>query len=223
MKSFFTLLKEMPYMRWSISEKDIANFSDIPLDLIQAVQQAHAAIWGAYDFDFKKRQTSLIFQPGQGSVLCPSGTILKVMTKEGKEVERVEAPLLPVTSKGTPTGYWVSSGGELSFNISPLPEKSEELFILYDTWNKAVSADGTEKANFEFEDDILNVPASLEEAYLNALKNKAMCYMIADNQDENYAPYIAQYEEQFQNALLSLRTGGAESFLRIYDDDRYFY
>lgn len=204
-------------MRWSIIDPEPTSFDEIEFHTKQAIQQAHAAIWGLDDWFFRVVKEIKTIPSGQNHINAPAGSIvnIKVNGAEGYLRQETSPDFLSEIS-GTPKSFWIeadTNGNQLMFH--PTPEADTDIQIRYLTLLKARAVDGTPKANFELEDDYINIPPEWEEPYLNALKNKAMVYLIVDNTDENWLPYKEQFEEQYQVALTALRGVKSETFIRV--------
>lgn len=204
-------------MRWSIIDPEPTSFDEIEFHTKQAIQQAHAAIWGLDDWFFRVVKEIKTIPSGQNHINAPAGSIVNIKADGANSYLRHEEnPDFPAETSGAVKSFWVeadSDGNRLMFR--PVPETDTDVQIRYLTLLKARAADGTPKANLELEDDYINIPPEWEEPYLNALKNKAMVYLIVDNTDENWLPYKEQFEEQYQVALTALRGVKSETFIRV--------
>lgn len=208
MKNFYDIILNVSNLRWSIVDPEPSSFEDVQKAVKLAVCQAHSYIWGLNDFCFKERKAIFSLNNGENTFLASKGIIKQVWVKGGSEYltefeNREEVDFLE-DKTGQPVQYWVemSDSGPI-VKLYPTPDKSMQVFIRYDTSMKAKSADGKEKANFEMMDDVLNLPDDevLQDLYLHCLNTKSMVYLVADETDENYRPYIQEFEEAYRSLL----------------------
>lgn len=201
MKTFYDIIKDVSNMRWSIDDPEPTAFSEVQLNLKQAVQQAHSYIWGRDDFPFKRVKEVVVLPEGENSLSAPAGNIVNLMVQGSKSYLEFEedADFLPAKI-GCPDRYWLETypdGNILKF----YPRADQNYFVQqrYDTLYKARNKNGGLILNMEAADDVLNIPQIFEETYLAALKPMAIYYLIADNTDENFQPYWEQFEQQYAN------------------------
>ncbi len=207
MRTFYDIIKEVSNLRWSIVDPDPSSFEEVQRSVKLAIMQAHAYIWGLDDFPFKKKKTSIIAEKGVSTLIAPKGNITKVW------IEGETTPLLQINSEdadflsaqsGTPQKYWVDFGDEGALiHLYPTPQENTFVNIRYISNQMAKSHDGEPKANLEALDDFLNLPndETVENIYMQCLNTKSMEYLVADDQDENYQPYIKEFNEAYRNLL----------------------
>ncbi len=216
MKTFYDIIREVSNMRWSIVDPEPKSFSEVEFFIKQAIQQAHSYIWSLDDFPFKEAVEIILLPKEKSSVAAPVGIVKNVMLcGESFYLNSEENPDFLKIKKGKPECYWVSCSNQGNvLNFSPVPDKAYEVQIRYDMLCKACDKEGNRKANLENLDDVVNIAPEYEEIYLNCLKNKAMCYLIADGSDENYLPYQKQFAEQY-SVLKQLRGQKINPYLVI--------
>ena len=216
MKTFYEIIKDVSNMRWSIVDPEPKSFGEVEQFIKQAIQQAHSYIWNLSDFPFKERTETVLLQKNNASISAPWGMIKNIMIKgDNYYLEEEENFDFLTQIKGKPQTYWVTYGEDKNIlNFNPVPEQTYEIQLRYDMLCKARDKDGNLKPNLENMDDIINISQEYEEVYLNCLKNKAMCYLIADNSDENYVPYQKQFIEQY-GVLKQLKGHKREPYIII--------
>lgn len=212
MKNFYEIILNVSNLRWSIVDPEPSSFEEVQKAVKLAVCQAHSYIWGLKDFFFKQRKAIYPLNAGENTFLAPKGTIKKIWVAGEKEylseLENQEDIDFCSEEKGQPLNYWIemSDFGPI-VKLNPCPDKKIQVFVRYDSEMKVKSASGDEKVNFSERDDVPNLPDDpvLEDLYLHCLNTKAMVYLVADETDENYKPYIQEFNEAYR-ALLKYRT-----------------
>jgi len=200
-KTFYDIIKQVSNMRWSIDDPEPTSFSEVQMNLKQAVQQAHSYIWGRDDFMFKQVSELVVLPAGEDSLEAPKGNILNIMLQGADSyLDYADNTDFLQPAQGTPDRYWLESnpaGNVLKFY--PRADKSYYVRERYNSLFKARNKNGELIYNMEAAEDILNIPPEFEETYLAALKPMAIYYLIADNTDENFQPYWEQFEQQYAN------------------------
>ena len=180
MKTFYDIIKQVSNMRWSIDDPEPTSFSEVQMNLKQAVQQAHSYIWGRDDFMFKQVSELVVLPAGEDSLEAPKGNILNIMLQGADS-------------------YLDYADNTDFLQFYPRADKSYYVRERYNSLFKARNKNGELIYNMEAAEDILNIPPEFEETYLAALKPMAIYYLIADNTDENFQPYWEQFEQQYAN------------------------
>lgn len=201
MKTFYDIIKQISNMRWSIDDPEPTSFAEVQLNLKQAVQLAHAYIWGRDDFPFKQETETVVLQEGENSLEAPKGNIINIMLQDADSyLTYAQNPDFLKDVRGVPEQYWIESSPEGNvLKFYPRADKNYFVRQRYETLYKARDKNGNLIYNLENADDVLNLPAEYEEAYISALKPMAIYYLIADATDENYQPYWQQFEQQYAN------------------------
>ena len=139
---------------------------------------------------------------------APKGNISNIWVENsGRYLEKLsssEGDILKSSDKGEPTCYWVDYTDKGAVvHLYPTPDKSYNILFRYAANCKARDMNGNEKFNLEALTDVVNIPEddALEDLYMHCLYTKSMVYLIADSQDENYAPYEREFEEAYRNLL----------------------
>lgn len=187
-------------MRWGIDDPDPAALEDVQKNVIQAVQQANAYVWGYEPLWFTAANGKEVLEAGSDCIPAPDGKLFKIWLEGGTDyLEFVPEPDFLPPAVGTPDKYWLEFDGRQQL-IRFYPAAAANQFVRYSYISvyKARNKDGQLIANLSANDDVLNVPEYLEDAYLAALKPMAMVYLIADSTDENYQPYRDQFLQQYE-------------------------
>lgn len=194
-------------MRWGIDDPDPSALEDVQKNVIQAVQQANAYVWGYEPLWFTLSTGKEVLTAGSDFIPAPEGKLNKIWLEDGNEYLKFAAdPDFLARGSGVPDKYWLEyDGSRQLIRFNPSAAANHFVRFSYVSVHKARNKDGGLVANLSQNSDILNVPEYLEDAYLAALKPMAMVYLIADSTDENYQPYRDQFQQQYE--ILRSMTG----------------
>lgn len=208
MKTYFDIIRDVSNLRWSVVDTDPSSFAEVQKAVKLAIQQANSYIWGLDNFPFKVKKEAFKINKGQSALPAPKGSIVNIWLDGSntylEEISQEKADFLSGEEKGKPVCFWIEFGDE-GAEVHFYPKASEDctMLIRYITNCKARAQDGTLKANLSDMDDVLNLPddSVIEDLFLHCLNTKAMEYLIADTNDENYQPYQKEFAEAYSSLL----------------------
>lgn len=205
MRDFNKIVKDVAQLKWStvILEE---SFSEVEEAVKLAIKQANSFIFGLADFPFRYKKGGTM--NASGAFAAPNGNICDIWLADGRQhltnILPQDSDLLDMSFRGTPQKYWLDFGDDGAvIHLWPVPDKTYTVFYRYINACKAKDAAGNEKFNLEEQTDVVNLPDNpvLEDYYMHCLYTKAMVYLIADEQDENYRPYEKEFLEAYHNLL----------------------
>lgn len=205
MRNFERIVKDVANLKWSTVVLE-ESFAEVEENVKLAVKQANSFIFGLQDFPFRMKKGGIITDKNVFD--APKGNISNIwIENSGRYLEKLssnEGDILKSSVKGEPTHYWIDYGDNGAVvHLFPTPDKSYNVLFRYSVNCKARDMNGNEKYNLEDLTDVVNIPNddALEDLYMHCLYTKSMVYLIADSQDENYAPYEKEFEEAYRNLL----------------------
>lgn len=195
------LLTTLGNRAWSGFNKDDMVFNNEDSD--QAKAELNAAVRyliNLEDFPFKSKKKNLMAISGIGQYTLPAGQIVEIynadtlqrleLINNGDELEAAE---------GEPTGYYITyKNPKGNINLYPTPDNTYNFVVVYSTFQPVMGADKTLKHEFTADDDIINMPATLEYLFADCLVLRTMVQNNKDEQDENYRPTIKEFEESWR-------------------------
>lgn len=153
------------------------------------------------DFPFKVKDKTIETASGADSYTMVDGQINKIYDADTrKELEFIGNPSAYDKEKtDIPAGYWIEYNNPKSkIRLYPIPDNTYRYTVEYSHYLPVIDKDGkTRKAKFENAEDIINMPAYLEELFVDALVMRAIYTSNKDEQDENYRPTISEFNEQW--------------------------
>lgn len=198
------LLTELGRREWGGFNKD---------DMVWGAEEAETAItelnsairylFNLEDFPFKAEEQDFKTRSGNITYSAPDGQIDTIYNLETlKELTYVkDVNNLDKTKKGTPTHYYLdySNPEQPTLKLYPIPEKQERFRIAYNVMKPVKSADGYEtKYEFENADDVINLPSTIDFLFFDCLVLRTMAINNKDEQDENYRPTMAEFEQAWR-------------------------
>lgn len=203
MRNFQQIVKDVSNLKWStvILEE---SFSEVEENVKLAVKQANSFLFALKNFPFRIKKGGVLTKTNAFN--APKGNIEQMWVENSSRylMKLENGDLLDPTKTGEPTHYWVDFGDNGGIvHLFPNPDKEYNILYRYSTNLKARDMDGNEKANLEELTDVVNIPndEAIEDLFMQCLYLKSMVYLIADDQDENYAPYEKEFQEAYRNLL----------------------
>ena len=114
--------------------------------------------------------------------------------------------------KGIPQEFYTKGN-----NIFFYPTPSEKSIVAIDYITLAIGEDseGEEIFALKNHDDIISVPAHLEEIFKNAVISRAMLNSISAEQDENYSAYKKQSETYYKQLVKYSKGVGLDKTINL--------
>ena len=214
MKTFYQIIYKACNTFWSGQDAEPEGFSSVEESVKQAVQMANSQLWNSYAFPFKAKKVAIPLIATVNAYEKPSGQIIKAWIEgETTYLNQISNFDFIDEELGTPTSYYINENNELC--LYPIPDREMTLNVRHQTLNMAKDSTGVEKSNLEFETDVLNIPSTLEELYLQALVPLSVVNFLQDSTDENFAPYQLTYEKNYQNLMREIRGSVGETTIRM--------
>lgn len=199
------ILDELGRKAWSgFNEDDMVWSSDDSLTAKAELNSALRYIINLEDFPFKQKTKELLLIGGIGGYSQPSGQIKGIYHADNTEIQFIgDSNGLDKTEKGKPTHYYIEYGTKPVIRFYPIPDKAYKVDIQFSAYSPVKGADGALKVEFENADDYLNIPdnfatGNIETFFMDCLVLKTMEQNNKDDQDENYAPIINEFNQRWK-------------------------
>ena len=193
------LLDELASRAWSgVNRDDMVFDKDDSRQARAELNSALRYLINLDDFPFKFKTDDLMAVKSISDYAMPEGQINKIYFVDNQEeLEYIEdSTKYDTTKTGKPIGYWVDvNNPEQSLRLYPIPDKTYNLRVKYENFKPVLAQDGTEKYEFTKADDYLNMPSNLEYLFMDCVVLRTMVTNNKDEQDENYAPMINEFNE----------------------------
>ena len=185
---------------WAMYDNDAEIQDEMESSLIIDINKALTEVLYSFPFSFRERNHIIMTIRGQKMYDLPSGLILKDendnyrVCLNGQNLKMIK--ILPIVEKlGIPTSFKIRGDKII---LSPTPNEKSIITIDYLTLSVGENTNGEEIYALKDKDDIVNVPACLEELLQNAVITRAMLNSIASEKDENYSAYKKQSETAYR-------------------------
>ena len=199
------ILTELGNRAWSGFNKDDMEFDKE--DSLQAQAELNSAIrylMALKDFPFKTSTIDLMVMKNMAEYSSVEGQIAKIYDEDNKNVLKFIGDSASYDKKatGTPTHFWIEyNNPDYTIRLYPIPDKKYNMKVQYNTYLPVIGQDGSLKYKFTEPDDYINMPANLEYLFMDCLIMRTMQTNNKDQQDENYAPTIDEFNEAWRNFL----------------------
>lgn len=196
------LLTELGNRAWSgFNKDDMVWGSD---DAIQAQTELNVALRyliNLEDFPFRAKEQTLNTSKGAKNYSSPEGQITTIYNVD----DLSELTFIGDNSKynkettGKPQSFWIDyNNPNQKIRLYPIPDDKYSFKVVYNQFMPVLSADNETKFEFTKEDDIINMPQSLEYLFMDCLVLRTMQTNNKDQQDENYVPTINEFNEAWR-------------------------
>jgi hypothetical protein len=197
------LLTELGKRAWSGFNADDMEFDNE--DSLQAQTELNFAVRyliNLQDFPFRSKEWELNADNGTETYSMPEGQITNIYNADTLESLEFIGDNSDYNKEltGEPTGYWVEyNNPKQKIRLYPIPDDSYVYNVVYNQYKPIIDKAGKLK-KFEFEnaEDYINMPSNLEYLFMDCLILRAMITNNKDEQDENYAPMIAEFNEAWK-------------------------
>ena len=196
------ILTELGNRPWSgFNSDDMIFDSD---DSIQARSELNAALRyliNLRDFPFKSVEETLIAVRNTPSYNVPEGQITNIYNADTLDtlIFIGDNSSYDKNAKGKPTGYWVDTNNpSQSIRLYPTPDNKYNYKVVYSQYKPVMDKDGNTKYKFDSKDDFINMPETLAELFLDCVVLRVMATGNKDDQDENYAPILKEFDEYWK-------------------------
>lgn len=186
---------------WSMYDNDAATSSEMEDSLVLALNKAIIEIFSSYDFPFRERTHVIITVPHINEYDAPDGLIKR--DSNGHYMVKYNSSLLNYIKDisclkpccGIPDGFAIKNDKII---LSPTPCEKKLVTIDYYTLVIGETAEGAEIYSLKNADDVLLVPAHLEELAKDAIVTRTMLNSIASESDENFSAYKKQADKAYK-------------------------
>jgi hypothetical protein len=198
------LLTELGNRAWSGVNKDDMIWGNEEALTAQAELNSNIRyLFNLEDFPFKAEEQDFKTRSGNITYSAPDGQIETIINLDTRQeltfIKNIND--LDATAKGSPTHYYIDyfNPEQPTLKLYPIPVKQERFRIVYNVMKPVKSADGYEtKYEFENADDVINLPSTIDFLFMDCLVLKTMATNNKDEQDENYRPTIAEFEQAWR-------------------------
>lgn len=197
------ILTELGHKAWSgFNADDMVFTSD---DSIQARTELNGALrylLNLEDFPFRAKEKTISTMSDTAEYTCPVGQIASVYNSDTREVLTFigDSKEYDKEEIGSPISYWINyKNPNRKIRLYPIPDDTYNLSVVYNMFKPVKSAiDGSLQFEFTNENDTINLPADLEYLFMDCLVLKTIEQNNKDEQDENYAPTINEFNERWR-------------------------
>lgn len=196
------ILTELGNRAWSGFNKDDMIWGND--DAIQAQTELNVAVrylMNLEDFPFRSKQKKINTIINQFAYSFPEGQIINIYNDETNEnlVFYGSGDNYNKTITGTPTGYWVNyNNPDEKIRLYPIPDKKVTYNVIYNTFYPVMTQDGDLAMEFKNKDDYINMPELIQDLFMDCLVLRVMVTNNKDEQDENFAPTQAEFNEYWK-------------------------
>lgn len=203
---------------WAMYDNDAVSDDELEESLVIALNKAIVEIYSSYDFPFRLRTHLILSIPKTNSYEMPSGLIRRnsdgqyavyygsVPLKFEKNAEALSPKL------GIPEKFYIKNNNIILY---PTPIEKGMVTIDYYTLSIGESASGEEIFALKNANDVLTVPAHLEEIMKEAIMSRTMLNSIASEGDENYSAYKKQADKSYRLLVKYSKGVGLDKAVRF--------
>jgi len=216
--TFLDLYNTAASQEWSMYDNDAAKKEEFEKSLVIDLNKAIAEILYSHPFSFREKTHILFTVPKIKSYALPKGIILKDNKGEysikinSKRLKLISNPLSLEEKQGIPEGFYIR-GSKLI--LYPTPSEKFIATIDYLTLAVGENSNGEPVFSMQNDDDIITIPAHLEEIFKNAVISRTMLNSISSETDENYSAYKKQSEIAYRQLIKYSKGVMADKILKI--------
>ena len=217
--TYLDIYNEVSAQAWSMFDTDAENKEDFETAMSTSIQKALSEVWHSYPYPFRIKKQKIKTRAGKANYAAPNGNIITksfngsevYSIRIGKDYLTYNEDYIEGTETGTPTSFYIDDN---YIYLDPIPDDAYDVVIEYLTLVVGFDSDENEIYTLQNETDYLDIPEKYETLFKNVLITKAMVYVIASPEDENYPGYQQQYEEAYR--ILIDYCNGIEIKKRFY-------
>ena len=198
---FIDLYNAAASQEWSMYDNDAASGADFEKSLVVALNKAICEILYSYPFSFREKTHILFTMPKRNAYEMPNGLIKRNKNEKyciklnSNLLKHIDNPCELEPKNGIPDSFYIV-GNQLF--LYPTPSEKLIVTINYTTLVIGEDKNGNEIFVMQNDDDIINIPAYLEEIFKDAVISRTMLNSIASESDENFSAYKKQSETAFK-------------------------
>ena len=186
---------------WAMYDNDAASASEFEDSLVLALNKSILSIYTSFPFPFRERTHVILTVPKVQAYDLPAGLIKR--NNDGRFLVKYNSVFLEYNENssetdnpvGTPNSFYIQNN---QIVLNPIPQEKGLVTIDYYTLSVGENALGEEIFSLKKEDDVLTVPAYLEELMKEAVITRTMLNTIASESDENYSAYKKQADSAYK-------------------------
>ena len=192
-------LTELGNKPWSGFNSDDMIFSSE--DSIQVRTELNSALRyliNLKDFPFRSKEQDLMAMRNVQAYTMPEGQITTIYNADTRDTLTFisDESAYDKTAKGQPTGYWINHQNPTQeIRLYPIPDTKYNYKVIFNQYKPIMDNEGNTKFEFENEDDFINMPDNIAPLFMDCLTLRTMATNIKDDQDENYAPILKEFDE----------------------------
>lgn len=193
------ILTELGNCAWSgFNADDMIFSSDDAMQAKTELNKALRYLLNLEDFPFKAKEKALKARANVPAYTDVEGKIDSIYNES--TLEKLEfisdSENYDKTRKGTPTAFWIEyNNPSAKIRLYPIPDENINYKVLYDDYKPVITQEGQMAYEFLNASDFLNMPEKLEYLFMDCLVLRTIITNNADEQDENYAPKIKEFNE----------------------------
>ena len=216
--TFLDLYNSCASQEWSKYDNDAVNENDFEKSLVIDLNKAVTEILYSYPFSFREKTYLIFTAPKIKTYTVPKGLILK--DKRGvysvkintRPLKLISEPFSLKEKQGVPEGFYIRGS-----KIVLYPTPSEKFIVTIDYLTLTIGENSNEEEIYTLKnaDDIILIPAHLEEIFKNAVISRTMLNSIASEGDENYSAYKKQSETAYRQLVKYSKGVGQDKVIKI--------
>lgn len=198
------LLTTLGNRAWSGFNKDDMVFGNEEAQTALAeLNAANRYLMALRDFPFKKVVDEIVTSRGIAEYPMIEGQIEEIVNTDNlKQLKIITKPQKLEQKTGEPTSFYVDYyNPDANIVLYPEPDKTYNYRLVYSTYKFILDKYGNPINEFQHADDYINLPYYLEYLYADCLVLRTMATNNKDEQDENYAPILKEFQEAWRNFI----------------------
>ena len=203
---------------WAMYDNDALSESEFEASLVLALNKSIIDIYASYDFPFRERTHIILTIPKIEAYQMPNGLIKRdkngvyQVRYNSKMLKYLECPSDLEPKFGEPEYFYVKRNRIILY---PSPQEKGIVTVDYSTLAVGENSAGEEIYTLKNDDDILTVPAHLEELMKEAIITRTMLNTIASESDENYSAYLKQADRAYKLLIKYSKGVGQDKSIRF--------
>lgn len=189
---------------WSGFNKDDMVFgSEEAQTAVAELNAAHRYLMSLRDFPFKSLTEEFTTIKNISEYPMIDGQISEIVNLNNlAKLTEIQDYKILQEKTGEPQNFYINYyNPDANIILYPIPDKSYNLKIIYNTYKFILDKNGNQLNEFKNADDYLNMPSYLEYLYADCLVLRTMATNNKDEQDENYRPILNEFNEAWKNFI----------------------
>ena len=200
-----------------IDPEDMADKSSEEFISLRRVQQGcHTELTNREDYPFNKYTKNIQLSKGQDSYSMPDGRVLGVRISSNNSIYNLpyenDIDLLD-KSQGQPDRFSVNYN-PMKIKFYPVPDKSYNVAIDYNSTKNVVLADGTYSYTIE-NNSTLRMPEQYQHLYFDALEYYVLATNMRKQSNPRWQPTLEIFRQKWQVFLRGVKPVDSETVFTI--------